>query len=163
MPLQAPPIQATIEIDAPAAQVWSLVSDLRNMPRWSPQCLKTFVAGGGPIGLGSKMVNVNRRKLLLWPTQSMVVRFEPEREIAFRVKENYTIWSYELEPTATGTRLTVRREAPKGISDLSVRLTNSVLGGVEDFSEELVEGMRETLAKIRAEAERGKSARSGAA
>jgi uncharacterized protein YndB with AHSA1/START domain len=156
MPLQAPPIEATTEIAASPTQVWALVSDLRNMPRWSPQCFKTFVRGGGPVEQGSRMINLNRRGLLFWPTQSMVVRFEPEREIAFRVKENYTIWSYELEPeVGNRTRLTVRREAPKGISDLSVRLTNSMLGGIDDFAVELERGMQETLAKIKAEAERG--------
>ena len=101
MPLQdVAPIEASTEIDAPPAQVWALVSDLRNMARWSPQCVRTFVRGGGEVAQGSKMVNINRRGLLFWPTQSKVVRFTPEKEIAFRVKENWTIWSYTLEPTA---------------------------------------------------------------
>lgn len=149
------PIEATVEIDAPPARVWSLVSDLRNMARWSPQCVRTFVRGGGPVTLGSRMVNVNRRGLLFWPTQSKVVRFEQEREVAFRVKENWTVWSYTLEPTADGgTRLTARREAPTGVSDLSVKLTKAVLGGVETFTDELREGMAQTLSKIKADAER---------
>ena len=155
MPLtDVAPLEATLEIDAPPAEVWALVSDLRNMPRWSPQCARTFVRGGGPVELGSRMVNVNRRGLLVWPTQSKVVRFVPEQEIAFRVKENWTVWSYTLEPTATGgTLVTARREAPNGVSDVSVRLTKAVLGGVEAFSDELVEGMRQTLARIKADAE----------
>ena len=41
-----PTIEATIDIEAPVSRVWELVSDLRNMPRWSPQCRKTFVRGG---------------------------------------------------------------------------------------------------------------------
>ena len=155
MPLQeVAPLVATTEIDAPPAAVWALVSDLRNMSRWSPQCMKTFVKGGGEVRLGSKMINVNRRKLLVWPTQSKVVRFTPEKEIAFRVKENFTVWSYELEPTATGTRLTARREAPHGISEISVKLTNRALGGVDRFAVELEQGMAQTLARIKADAER---------
>ena len=154
MPLQdVAPIEASTEIDAAPAQVWALVSDLRNMARWSPQCVKTFVRGG-EVAQGSRMVNINRRGLLFWPTQSKVVRFTPEKEIAFRVKENWTIWSYTLEPTATGTRLTGKREAPDGISDLSVRLTKSVLGGSETFTSELAAGIAETLSKIKADAER---------
>ena len=150
--LDVAPIEATIEIDAPPAKVWSLVSDLRNMARWSPQVVKTFVKA--PVGEGSKMFNINRRKLLVWPTQAKVVRFVPEQEIAFRVKENFTIWSYSLEPTATGTRLVARREAPQGISDVSVNLTKAALGGVDAFTTELQQGMGETLAKIKADAER---------
>jgi uncharacterized protein YndB with AHSA1/START domain len=150
--LDVAPIEATIEIAAPPAKVWSLVSDLRNMARWSPQVVKTFVKT--PVAEGSTMFNINRRKLLVWPTQAKVVRFVPEQEIAFRVKENFTVWSYQLEATGTGTRLTSRREAPQGISDLSVGLTKRALGGVDVFTEELQHGMRETLGKIKADAER---------
>jgi len=153
MPLMnVAPIEATVEIDAPPAKVWELVSDLRNMARWSPQVVRTFVKA--PVTEGSTMFNINRRKLLVWPTQAKVVRFVPEQEIAFRVKENFTVWSYQLEPAGTGTRVTARREAPQGISDLSVGLTKRALGGVDVFTEELQQGMRETLAKIKVDAER---------
>jgi uncharacterized protein YndB with AHSA1/START domain len=155
MPLtDVAPIEASIDIAAPPARVWGLVSDLRNMPRWSPQCRKTFVRGG-PIGQGSKLVNINRRGLLVWPTQSMVTEFVPEQKLAFRIKENWTIWSFTLEPTTDGgTRVVQRREAPKGISDVSVRLTNTVLGGLDEFTTELRQGMNQTLARIKADAER---------
>jgi uncharacterized protein YndB with AHSA1/START domain len=150
--LDVAPIEATLEIAAPPAKVWALVSDLRNMARWSPQVVKTFVKA--PVAEGSTMFNINRRKLLVWPTQSKVVRFVPEQEIAFRVKENFTVWSYRLEATEDGgTRLTSRREAPQGISDLSVGLTKRALGGVDEFTTELQQGMRQTLAKIKADAE----------
>jgi uncharacterized protein YndB with AHSA1/START domain len=155
VPLQdVAPITASTEIDAPPAAVWALVSDLRNMRRWSPQNVKTFVRG--EAGVGTKMINLNRRGLLFWPTQSMIVRFEPETEIAFRVKENWTVWSYRLEPTATGTRLTGTREAPDGISDLSVGLTKRVLGGVDTFTRELQQGIEQTLNAIKRDAEKGR-------
>ncbi|ROR92904.1 SRPBCC family protein [Nocardioides aurantiacus] len=155
MPLtDVAPLEASTEIDAPPAQVWALVSDLRHMPRWSPQCAKTFLRGG-EMKVGAKMVNVNRRGLLVWPTQGQVVDLVPEKRVAFRIKENWTVWSFDLEPTAAGgTRLTQRRDAPKGISDLSVKLTDRVLGGVDDFTAELQRGMAQTLAKIKADAER---------
>lgn len=154
MPLtDVAPIEASIEIAAPPAAVWQLVSDLRNMPRWSPQCRKTIVRGGA-MHQGAKMININRKGLLVWPTQSMVTEFVPDQKIAFRVKENWTIWSFTLTPTADGgTVLVQRREAPQGISDVSVRLTKTVLGGVEGFTSELERGMNQTLAKIKADAE----------
>ena len=154
MPLHdVEPLEATIEIDAPVAKVWSLVSDLRNMSRWSPQVRRTFFRGD--IAVGTKTLNINRRGLLVWPTQSKVVRLTPEQEIAFRVKENYTVWSYRLEDLEGGrTRLTSRREAPQGISDVSVRLTKVALGGVPQFTSELQQDMHTTLTKIKADAER---------
>jgi uncharacterized protein YndB with AHSA1/START domain len=155
MPTQIEPqLEETIEVDASPARVWSLVSDVRRMARWSPQVLKTFVRGGGPVQLGTLTVNVNRRGLLVWPTQAKVVRFEPHREFALRIKDNYTVWSFTLEPTdAGGARITQRREAPQGISDISLRLTDAVLGGQQAFTAELRAGMRQTLARIKADVE----------
>ena len=159
MPLtDVAPIEASIEIAAPPAAVWELVSDLRNMSRWSPQCRKTIVRGG-VMQEGAKLININRQGLLFWPTQAMVTEFVPEQKVAFKVRENWTIWSFTLIPTSDGgTRLVQRREAPKGISDLSVKLTNAVLGGVEDFTSGLEQGMNQTLSRIKADAERAEAA-----
>lgn len=144
-------LEQSIDIAASPAQVWALVTDMPRMASWSPQVVKTFVKG--PVQLGTRTLNVNRRGLLVWPTRAKVVRFEPHREFAFRVKDNFTIWSFTLEPTATGTRLTQRRETPDGISDISVRLTKVALGGQDQFRSELLDGMRQTLAAIKADAE----------
>jgi uncharacterized protein YndB with AHSA1/START domain len=148
-------LEASIEIDAPPAQVWALISDPARMSAFSSQVIKSFVRGGGPVATGTKFLNINHRGPVVWPTQAMVVRCEPHTEFAFRIKENYTIWAFTLEPTATGgTRLTQRRETPKGISGLSLRMTKIALGGVPKFTGELQEGMHETLAKIKQAAEK---------
>jgi hypothetical protein len=89
----------------------------------------------------------------------MVTEFVPEQKVAFKIRENWTIWSFTLIPTSDGgTRLVQRREAPKGISDLSVQLTNAVLGGVDDFTAGLEQGMVQTLSRIKADAERAAAA-----
>ena len=151
--LVAPLLEESIDIDAPPVRVWSLVSDLGRMSKWSPQVVKTVVRGR-PLQLGTTMVNVNRRGPLVWPTRAKVVRFEPHREIAFRIKDNRTIWSFSLADNgAGGTTLTQRREAPDGISSISRKLTDTLLGGVAEFQVELGTGMRETLVKIKADAE----------
>jgi len=153
MPLtDVAPIQATIEIAAPPDTVWALVSDLRNMPRWSPQTMKSIRRG--PDGLGARFFNLNRLGPLVWPTRSKVVRFQEGTEIAWRVKENYTIWSIRLEPTDDGgTRVVQTREAPDGISDVSVNLTTVALGGVPKYTQTLEQDMGKTLARIKAAAE----------
>lgn len=148
----APLIEETIEVSAQPERVWALVTDLPRMARWSPQVLKTIVRGDG-VGLGTRTVNINRRGPLVWPTRSKVIRFEPHREFAFRIKDNFTIWSFTLEPTASGTRIVQRREAPDGTSEISSRLVKAVMGGQVSFTEELRAGMRQTLSRIKAEAE----------
>lgn len=147
-----PLLEESIEIAAPPAAVWALVSDLPRMSEWSPQVAKSFTRG--PIRLGSTLLNVNRRGLLVWPTRSKVVRFEPHTEFAFRVLDNKTIWAFHLEPVAGGTRVTQRRTTPQGTTAISDKLIGTVMGGLDSFQDELLAGMRQTLAHIKAEAER---------
>lgn len=151
--MAAPLLQAQIDIDAPVTKVWGLVSDLSLMPQWSPQC-RLMKARGGPVRQGSKTINLNRRGFLFWPTTSQVTEFIPEKKLAFRVNENGTIWSYELEPSGTGTRLTETRHAENGVKPFSNMTVNALMGGVPSFEQELVEGMNQSLERIKAAAER---------
>ena len=146
-------LEATIDVAASPAEVWAMVSDIERMASWSPQVVRTTVKGGG-VQLGTRFSNLNRQGLLFWPTKGKVVRFDPHRDFAFRIADNRTIWSFELEPIPNGgTRITQRRELPDGISNLSLRLTKVALGGVDKFTDRLRDGMQQTLARIKAEAE----------
>ncbi len=58
-----------------------------------------------------------------------------------------------LEPTADGTRLVQERRTPDGVTPVSLQLQKTVLGGVDRFTGELRDGMRQTLTRIKAEAE----------
>lgn len=147
-------LEESVEIAAPPATVWRLVTDLPAMSARSPQVVKTWVKGGA-IRQGATFTNLNRDRFLFWPTQGKVVDFDPETRFAFRIKENRTVWSFSLEPTASGgTRLVQRRETPQGISDVSMKLTKIAFGGQPRFTAGLRTGMRQTLEAIKAEAER---------
>jgi uncharacterized protein YndB with AHSA1/START domain len=149
--MAAPILKAEIEINAPVAKVWSLVSDLSRMPQWSPQC--RIMKALGPIRPGTRTINLNRRGLLFWPTTSVITEVIPERKFAFRIPINTSVWSYELEPTATGTRLIETRHAENGVTAVSTAVTKAALGGVDSFEQELLEGMSQGLARIKAAAE----------
>ena len=149
--MAAPLLQAEIEIDAPVGTVWNLISDLSRMPQWSPQC--RMMKSIGPLRPGTRTVNLNRRNKLFWPTTSTITEVIPERKLAFRVNANNTVWSYELEPTATGTRVVETRHAENGVKAVSTMTVNAVLGGVPSFEKELVDGMNTSLARIKAAAE----------
>lgn len=144
-------LRAEIDIAAPPERVWALISDLSLMPRWSPQCRKMKVLG--PVAPGSRTVNLNRRGLLVWPTTSRLLEVEPQRKLAFRVNENNTVWSYELEPTASGTKVVETRRADDGVKKLSNFLVGNFMGGVPSFEDELVDGMNQSLARLKAAAE----------
>jgi uncharacterized protein YndB with AHSA1/START domain len=149
--MAAPILKAEIEIDAPVSKVWSLVSDPSRMPQWSPQC--RIMKALGPIRPGTRTLNLNRRGLLFWPTTAVITEVVPERKFAFRIPLNTTVWSYELEPTATGTRLVETRHAENGVTAVSTAVTKAALGGVDTFEKELIEGMNLSLSRIKAAAE----------
>ena len=149
--MAAPLLQAEIEINAPVSKVWSLVSDLSRMPQWSPQCRMMRLLG--PLRPGTRTLNLNRRNMLFWPTTSVITEVVPDRKVAFRVPLNTTVWSYEMEPTTTGTRLVETRHAENGVTAVSTAVTKAALGGVDSFETELLEGMNQSLARIKAAAE----------
>jgi uncharacterized protein YndB with AHSA1/START domain len=150
--MAAPLLQAQIEINAPTDKVWELITDCRRMPDWSPQC--RLMKALGPLRPGTRTINVNRRNMLFWPTTSTVTEIVPQRKFAFRVNTNNTIWSYELEPTATGTRVVESRHAENGVKPASNFVVSKLFGGVPNFEQELIEGMNASLARIKAAAEK---------
>ena len=145
------PISATVEIKASPDEVWQVVSDLRRMPEFSPELRKAFVIG--TPGVGANIIGVNRRKAVVWPTTSKVVRWEPGQAVAWKTRESGATWVYELEPTATGTSVTGRRVLPK--FTLGTSLLGPVIGGAQGHDAELAEGIRTTLERIRSTVESG--------
>ena len=90
--------------------------------------------------LGAQFTNRNKLGELEWTTHAEIVRFEAEREIAFRVEENWAVLVLHPLPAGEGTLLTQRREIPDGISDLSHELTDGFMGGQDEFTETLLDG-----------------------
>ena len=147
-------IESSIEIDAPPARVWEVVSEVRNATEWSSQAWKIF-SPGGRTTKGTWAVNLNKRGPVVWPTTSRVVEFEPGRRFANRINENTTVWVFELEPTPSGgTRLTERREVPDGLTFISRFLTDKLFGGQKSFTAEMDRGVSTSLQRIKALAER---------
>lgn len=152
-PAIEPLLEESIEVVATPQRVWELVSDLPRMAQWSPTVTSMKVYGDEPIGLGTRTSNRNQDGELVWQTHAEVVRFEPPTEIAFRVEENWVIWSFSMAPSEAGTTLVQRRAAPDGISEISLELTNAFMGGVAKYQEGLRVSMRATLERIKTEAE----------
>ncbi|WP_280262179.1 SRPBCC family protein [Nocardia wallacei] len=145
-------LEATVDIAAPRERVWAVVSDLKRMPEFSPNTVRMLPLGTPRAGTWT--VNLNRDGGKYYPTTSRIVRFEPNRAFAFRMNENGTVWSYTLESTESGTRLTERRDVPNGVRKPVRMMIDRFLGGEQQFEANLVRGMNETLGKIKAAAER---------
>lgn len=141
-------LETTIDIGAAPGQIWSVLSDLKRMPEWSPQCRRMHLLGA--LREGTHTANMNRQGRKFWPTVSKVVRFEPNQAIAFRTLTNDSTWEFEITPTATGSKLTERRLVPpKGTKWVSKTIVKHLLGGEDSFDDEMVDGMNATLTKIK--------------
>jgi uncharacterized protein YndB with AHSA1/START domain len=147
------PITASVDIDAPSQRVWDVVGDLTRMPEWSPELRRLRLLGSGPVRVGSTLVGLNRRGWVAWPTTSKVVRLEPGRAVAWRTRESGATWTYELEDTASGTRLTGRRDLPA--FTVATAVLGPVIGGAAGHDRELADGIRTTLGRIKTTVERG--------
>jgi len=146
------PISASVEVAADPENVWTVVSDVSRMSEWSPECRKIVVLGSPKQGPGTTFIGLNRRGWAVWPTTSKVVRYEPGKAVAWKTRESGATWSYELEPTDSGTRLTGRRDLPS--YTIGTKLMAPLIGGAGGHDEELAEGIRTTLERIRQTVER---------
>lgn len=144
-PKQPIPIAASVAMQAPAERVWEVLSDLRRMPEFSPELAKAFVLGRP--GLGARIVGINRRGLAVWPTTSTVVRWEPRRAVAWKVRQSGATWVYELQEGPSGTTVTGRRILSRFTA--ATALAAPLIGGAVHHDHELAEGIRATLERIK--------------
>lgn len=142
-------VRAEIEMAADPAAVWAVLADLRRMPEFSPELRRAYVVGGP--GLGATIVGINRRKGVVWPTTSKVVRWEPNLALAWKTRESGATWVYELEPIATGTKVSGRRVLPA--YTLASKMMTPFLGGASGHDHELNAGIAATLVRIKAAVE----------
>lgn len=154
-----PPLETEVEIAASPDAVWAALSDVSAMKARSPELVAMRLLGTPKVGRRS--LNLNRRKGFAWPTTSKITRWKPPAidngngSFAFHVWPTDVEWSYDLVPTATGTRVVERRTALPDPS-LTVRLTAKwALGGADNHDTELLAGMEATLAALKSDVESG--------
>lgn len=155
-----PALEAEVDIAAEPDTVWAAISDVSSMKRRSPELVMMWTFGKPRVGRRS--LNINRRKGFAWPTTARITRWKPPGHdggngaFVFHIWPTNVDWSYDLEPTSTGTRVVERRTALPDPS-LSVRLTARwALGGADSHDVELLNGMYATLAALKSEVETGR-------
>jgi uncharacterized protein YndB with AHSA1/START domain len=151
--------QASVRIAAPPERVFALVADLPRMGEWSPECRRSaWVDGADGPALGARVKGWNRRGLVRWATVSRVDVYEPGRligwEVLYPVRGPHTRWRYEVVPADGGTELRESFELLHEPVELKV-FRVFAFGGTPRRVEQLKEGMRATLERIKAVAEQG--------
>jgi uncharacterized membrane protein len=152
LPLQ---LRASVEIGAPAAGVFSILSTPERLPEWNTSVESARRAcPGEPIGLGSRAIFSGR--LLGQPLESetAVVRFEPPRAFATRAHRGPPLLTeFVLESAPYGCRVHVQvsGEVPGG--RLGAKLAEGFLRQQLGASLERLRGLCEREARAAAAGE----------
>ena len=149
----------TVHIAAPARLIWDLVSDVTRIGEFSPETFEAqWLDGVSEPRAGARFrghVRRNGRGPVYWTTCT-VVTSDPVREFAFAVGgpggTAVNTWRYQLEPVPGGTDVTESFELP---GTLPNRLYWSLAGRRRLRTN--LDGMRTTLERMKALAERGGS------
>jgi uncharacterized protein YndB with AHSA1/START domain len=146
--------EVSLRIDAAPDAVYAIVTDVAQMGRLSPECTGGHWLDGatGPA-VGAKFKGSNKRGFARWSTTNRVVEAEPGRAFSFETNESGTRWTYRLEPDGDGTLVTESRAAFKDRPLLAKVFSTLLLGGVDDHDDEMRDGMRQTLERLKAVAE----------
>jgi hypothetical protein len=142
----------SIEIAAPPEVVYDLVCDVTRTGEWSPEC-RSCEWLDEPGRVGSRFKGHNRRGPARWTTTAKVIMADRPRAFGFATlfkDGDATRWTYEVEPTGTGTKLTESFESVD--APAIIKLAERYL--IRNRQDQLEQGIDETLAKIKAIAER---------
>jgi uncharacterized protein YndB with AHSA1/START domain len=146
-------LRAETVVAATPDRVWAVLTDLSRMPEWSPELLRMVPLKPGGLRVGQWYLGVNRRKAVVWPTRNVVAALEPGRLLSWDTASSGARWIWELEPTSEGTRVVHRRPVPHRLTLLSRAFAPLVLGGSVEHADELEDGMRQTVARLKAAVE----------
>ena len=100
--------EASIEIQASPEAVYDLVADLPRMGEWSPENIGGEGQGGSGK-VGDRFLGHNRAGERAWSVPVMVTVADRGRCFEFVTRPDegpYVRWTYRLEPSGSGTRVT---------------------------------------------------------
>ncbi|HLF99185.1 MAG TPA: SRPBCC family protein [Acidimicrobiia bacterium] len=149
-------VEVSIDIEAPPIRIYELVSDLPRMGEWSPECVKCEWRGGASGAVpGARFKGYNRLGWRRWNTKGTVVAAEPGQELSFDIASVGGLpvarWTYLIEEAGEGrSRVTERWDDKRGGL---IKLLGRAATGIAERDEHNANGMRETLARIKEEAE----------
>ena len=142
----------TIDISAPPERVYELVSDITRMGEWSPENIGGEWQGGGSGNVGDRYIGHNRTSERAWSVPVLVTVAERGRCFAFVTRPDegpYVRWTYRLEPSGTGTRVTEIWD----VEQLPPAMQSATQAQLDERSRYTEAMLATTLAAIKATAE----------
>ena len=148
------PDEVSLHVEAPPDRVYEIVTDIAQMGRLSPECTGgRWLDGATGPAVGARFKGSNKRGWARWSTTNEVVEADPGKAFSFETQQSAARWTYRLEPEGTGTLVTESRELFKKRPTVAKVFTQLLLGGEDDHTDELRDGMRATLERVKAIAE----------
>jgi uncharacterized protein YndB with AHSA1/START domain len=144
--------EARIHIDAAPEAVYAMVADITRMGEWSPETVSArWVDGASGAAVGAKFKGKNKRRMS-WTTTCTVTDADPGRLFAFSVGKTH--WRYEFAAADGGTDVVESFSFADEPGRLE-RFFTKVGTGVswDERPAQMVEGMQETLRRVKAAAE----------
>ena len=143
------PVSVSVEINAPVEKVWAMITDLPRMGEWSPENKGgEWMKGATSAAVGASFKGKNGNGKKNWSTSVKVNALEAPRKFSFGLMvfgKNWCDWVYELEPTATGCRVTHSWVDHRG--KVSAKL-GKVVSGVADRATHNRKNMEVTLQNL---------------
>lgn len=154
-------VSASTIVKATPAEVYDVVSDVRRIPGWSPECIRAEWIDR------TTFRGTNRRRFGRWTTRARIVAADPGQEFAFAVQlggGDFTRWSYRMEDHPGGCRVTEEVRMCVDLPLLALAFERIALG-VRDRRTDLQGNLDQSLRTLRTivEAERTRHSAGGPA
>lgn len=150
----APGDEVSLHIAASPEALYAIVTDVSRMGELSPECTGGTWQGGatGPA-VGATFKGTNKRGYARWSTSNTVVEADPGRAFAWETKQSGVRWGFRFAAEGDGTLVTEHRREFKDRPLVAKVFAKLALGGVAEHEDELRDGMRATLERLKAVAE----------
>lgn len=167
--MSGPSVTVGVRISAPAPQVWTLVSNIELLPRFSDELQSVQWVDGDSARVGARFTGTNTHPLIgTWTTQCQIVECDPPSVLAWAVgnpEEPAATWRFDVDTVDGGTEVRYTACIGPGRSGVSMLIAREPQRRDEIVANRLRQferGMTATLAGIKSLAEStGRSADAG--
>lgn len=151
-------VEVRIDIAAAPSTLYSMVSDVTRMGEWSPESVGCdWIGGASGPAVGARFKGKNQLGRHRWSTVNEVVEAQPGKAFAFRTSSmglRVAEWRYRFDGDEAAGTCTVT-ESWTDQRGAIITLGGRFATGVADRDAHNRDGMRQTLAALKAAAEAG--------
>jgi hypothetical protein len=143
--------EVRLHIDAGAALLYDLVSDVTRTPEWSPEVISCgWLDGATGAAVEARFSARNKRRWLTWSNKPVIETADRGKEFAFTRTEpgGGTIrWFYRFAPSTGGTTVELGYQVLRPVP-ATLHIILRTLFGVRDLRADLRQNMNTSLGRL---------------